>query len=215
MVRYIPIQWEGEHGVAWLPQDVLMNAAISAAISGMESMAKEGQAHFQSLKSGDMKGPEFAGKILQKGAQKAAGSGSRVLAAYAVKQGMERVGKRLTGKLLLRGMNPFLRSNAMWSVAFGLVDQGVNTYQLATGGLNQRDYQVKSTQTAGATGGAVGGGIVGAMIGNVLLPGAGGLLGMLFGSMLGEKTGSAGGQLMGEKLFPKKETSEETSAPQS
>lgn len=202
MVKHIPILWEGESSAQFVPQDIAVNAAISAAVSGLDTMVKEGQAHFEAVKSGEMKPAEYARKVLVKGARQAAGSGSRVVAAYAVKQGFEKIVRRVPVRGIATGLRPALRSSALWSVAFGVVDQGVNAWKAANGSISQREYHVRTVQNAGATGGAVSGAAAGALVGNMLLPGPGALLGMLFGSMLGEKAGSTGGRKAGEKIFP-------------
>jgi len=176
-IRLIPIDWidtVANHAPFNDPppftpgEFVLANSIFSALMSGMNGLAHEIKEHFEAFAQGKMSGTEYAAKIAEAGSQKAAFGGAKAVVAFSAQE----IVKALVDKWGQEFFKRFARSNVMTMLAFGAVDQGVDTYKYQTGQLELRDYKVNSAQNAGSASGAVTGGAAGALLGSVV-PGIG------------------------------------------
>lgn len=169
-----------------------INIPIMGALDGITGMIREGIVCFDEYRGGKITQSEVIDRVYSKGVL----YGTRTFAALSFKEGA----KVVTQKLGTEWLKRLSRSNAMTSIAYGLVDQGIDTYKWKNGNLNEVQYKVSTVKNVGSTGGAIGGMVVGTMIGSVV-PGPGTMLGAMIGGMLGGMYGAQGGQNVGEVVF--------------
>lgn len=175
----------------------IANQALTIAIlNAVNTIGREGYERYEAYNEGEITMGEFAGTVAQKGAKSAAISGTKTIAALYLREGLEELAKRI-GKNSFRR---FANSYSGTAVAFGIVDQGYDTYRWVGGQISDREYKVSSVQNAGATGGAIGGSIAGAAIGSVV-PFLGTGIGAIIGGLFGGYGGAGAGRDWGEKLF--------------
>ncbi|MEM6767761.1 MAG: glycine zipper domain-containing protein [Bacteroidota bacterium] len=175
---------------------VAIQAVTNAIISGISDMAKEGNLKLDEWEDGKINGSEYVAKVVGKGVKTATYSGSKTAAALSIKE----VAKFVTNKLGKETLKRFARSNTMTAVAFGMVDQGVDTFKYMRGDIGAKQYKVSTLQNVGSAGGAVGGAATGAALGSAV-PGLGTVLGAAIGTMLGSYGGSIMGKSLGEDFF--------------
>ena len=168
--------------------------AISGVIDGITGMIREGVYGFEDFRSGKITESELIDRVYDKGVF----SGSRTAGALSLREAFKLAGKKLGNETLKR----ITRSHAMTSVAFGLVDQGIDTYKYKTGSIDDRQYKVSTVKNVGTTSGSIGGIAVGSMIGSAV-PVVGTLVGGMLGGMIGGMYGGQGGQNLGEAIFGK------------
>ncbi len=200
-IRHIPIIWEGEAPPEMpdLPPAVEIGAqAISSAvIGGLNGMIKEGMASFQALQEGKIDQKQFTYRVIRKGTAGAVQQGSKSAAALTMRQGLIYTAKKIGSRRFLA----FSKSHAVFSVCYGVVDQGIHTYQFFQGKLDEVQYKVQTTENIGSTGGAISGAALGAFLGSTV-PGLGTVMGALIG-MAGASGGASLGKSFGEKWFGK------------
>ncbi len=102
-------------------------------------------------------------------------------------------GKELAKRSVGQAAKSALRSNAITSAAFFLVDQGADTARYAAGTINAKEYKARSCENAGSAAGSLGGTAAGAAIGTAICPG----LGTIIGGIIGGMTGGSGGGMLG------------------
>ena len=215
-ILYVPITWEGELDAPEpieLPPaaEIAFSAATNAILGGINMMIKEGMNSYEDYASGKIDQKQYTYRVMVKGSAAAAKSGGKTVVALSLKEGVKVFAKKLGAE----GFKRFARSNAMTAIAFGVVDQGADTYKYYKGELNESQYKINSSENLGGTGGAIGGAAVGAMLGSVvpgLGTGAGALLGSLMG-MLGAAGGATMGKSIGENLFGEHATDENVQPP--
>lgn len=171
-----------------------LSIAITGVMDGITGMIREGVTSFDDYRAGKITDSEMIDRVYDKGVF----NGSRTCAALSVREGAKFAGSRMGSELLKK----LTRSNAMTSVAFGLVDQSIDTYKYKTGGIDERQYKVSTVKNVGTTSGAIGGLAVGTMIGSAI-PLVGTMIGGMIGGMLGGMYGAQGGQNLGEVMFGK------------
>lgn len=217
-VRVVPIDWidvaEGKVNLMDDPpftpgQMVIANSIVSALLAGMNGLAAEIQEHFEAFARGEISGTEYAAKVAQAGSQKAALGGGKAAAAFTLQE----LVKVLSDKMGKAAFRRFARSNVMTLIAFGVVDQGIDTYKYYQGELKVRDYQINSVANVGSACGAASGGAIGAMLGS-FVPGIGTLLGATFGSYFGSYGGTMAGRSLGEQWFENPEAKEDDTPPE-
>lgn len=201
-VRYIPIDWEGEmQAPPDFPEipatiEIPIHAASAAVMSGLNGMMREGVERFEDYRSGKLDDKQYTYRIVSRGSQEAVKSGVRTVTALTLAEGAKRMITRRFGQVLLGRL---IRYNVINAVAFGLIDQGSDTFKLYRGELSSEQYKVKSVENAGGTSGAIGGAAAGALLGSVV-PGIGTAAGMMLG-MLGAMGGAAVGKSLGQQWF--------------
>ncbi|MEO0469799.1 MAG: hypothetical protein AAF206_09280 [Bacteroidota bacterium] len=176
--------------------DIAFQAAVMAAIEGVNGMVKEGLNSYDDYKEGKIGQVEYTNRVLDKGGKAAFRTGSRTAAALTLREGAKAVSNRLGSEFLKR----FARSGAMSAICFGAVDQGIDTYKWQKGELTEQQYKISTVKNFGGTGGAIGGAAIGATLGSVV-PAIGTALGAMIGGMLGAAGGAEGGQSLGESIF--------------
>lgn len=219
-IRFIPIEWENETPAPPLPElpltvDISLRAFSAGVGDGINGMIREGMEQYGALQKGEMSGGEYAKRLMLRGSREAVRGGVRTAAALTLHEGARRLILSRWGQ---RGLLRATRFNTLISLAYGVVDQGMHTFQWANGQMDTRQYKVKTTENGGITLGAISGAAAGSVIGSVV-PGlgtvAGGVLGMVM-SMLGAMSGAEVGKSLGEKWFPEApktdKTEDETSA---
>lgn len=176
--------------------EIGQTAVVQAIVSGVDGMVREGSAHMDAFKKGEIEGTEIAVKVIRTGAQKAAAGGAKTAMALGLKEGVREISKRMGWRGLWRAS--IRHSHVFTAVAFGVIDQGWSTVKWANGQIDGKAYQLDTAQNLGATGGAIGGAAAGAMLGSVI-PGVGTTLGTVLGAYLGSHGGSIGGRSFLEK----------------
>ncbi|MEL6191641.1 MAG: glycine zipper domain-containing protein [Bacteroidota bacterium] len=184
-----------------LAKGIAVQAFTNAIISGISDMAKEGNLKLDEWEDGKINGSEYVVKVVGKGLKSASFSGSKTVAALSIKE----VAKFVTNRLGKETLKRFARSNTMTAVAFGMVDQGVDTFKYVKGDIGSKQYKVSTLQNLGSAGGAVGGAATGAALGSAV-PGLGTVLGAAIGTMLGSYGGSIMGKSLGEDFFEEEGT---------
>jgi len=217
-VRVIPIEWvESKKTLTQesLPYNdppfspgemILANSVFSALLSGLSGLSQEIQLHFEAFSKGEISGTEYAARIAKAGSERAAFGGAKAVAAFS----MQEVVKAMSDKWGRELFKRFARSNVMTMLAFGAVDQSIDTYKYAQGDLSLRNYKVNSAANAGSASGAVAGGAAGALLGSVV-PGLGTFLGATIGGYFGSYGGSLAARSFAESWFPEEETAADPS----
>lgn len=180
---------------AGIANDIAMAALGSALANGIAEMTKEGNVQLDELEDGNIDSKEFMVKVVQRGAESAAKSGAKTMAALSLKEAAKVVGKKL-GKDIVKRIGP----HTFTAIAYGIVEQGTDTYLYVSGKIQVKEYKVNTAQNVGSVGGAA----VGAVLGSAI-PVAGSLL----GGMLGGYWGAILGKSLGEDFFGKVEVKEE------
>lgn len=175
---------------------IASQALTMAIINGLNSMTREGYERYAAYDAGKIEFTEFVSEVIKKGGSSAAVSGVKTVGALYVKEGIDQLAKRF-GKNALRR---FANSYAATAVAFGVVDQGYDTFRWVGGQLSDRDYKVSTAQNVGATGGAIGGAAAGATIGS-FIPFLGTGIGAILGGMMGGYAGAEQAKSWGETYF--------------
>lgn len=208
----IPIIWEGEDELPEMPfppaMELAFGAATNAILGGMQGMMKEGVDSYPDYSSGKIDQNQYTYRVFVKGTQTAITSGSKTVVALGVKEGAKVVAKKIGKESIMR----FARSNAMTAIAFGLVDQGTDTYKWSQGQMSESDFKIKTSENVGSTSGSIGGAAIGAILGSVvpgLGTGAGAAIGYMAG-MLGASGGASLGKSVGEYFFADKQVSKKT-----
>ncbi|MDP5171475.1 MAG: hypothetical protein NWR72_14615 [Bacteroidia bacterium] len=203
VLRNIPIIWEGEAPpeVPDFPPalEIGAQAVSSAILGGINGMVREGMDQFEAYQTGKLDHKQYTYRIVRKGSEAAMKQGSKAVAALTMRQGLIFAAKKMGAKRLL----VFAKGSAMISVAYGVVDQGVDTYKYFQGELKEVEFKVQTSQNVGSTGGAIGGAAMGALLGSAV-PGLGTVMGAFLG-MLGSASGASLGKAIGEKWFIEEE----------
>lgn len=188
-----------------LIKNIARSSAVAGAAGAVAGATGEAFRSYEHFKSGEMTGSEYFGRVTVTAGQTAAGVGGRTAAAAVVQEGAKQVAKRFGGETFKR----LVGSNVGTAVAFGVVEQGIDTVHLVRGKIDGREYGARSAQTVGSTGGALGGAAAGAAVGSVVVPVVGTAIGAVLGGVLGGIGGSIGGRKLGDHLFkPKREGDE-------
>lgn len=204
--REIPIEWKGMDDLPGvpphlqIPATIAIEACASAVTGGIREMMQAGQDGFTAYREGKIDEAEYTHQVVSKGTTAALKQGARTAAALTLSEGAKQVIARRWGQAVLRRLT---RYNVVGAVAFGLIDQGTDTYRLVRGDLPLRDYKIKSVENVGGTGGAISGAAAGAILGSVV-PGLGTGMGAMVGYMmgvLGAMGGASLGRSIGEHLF--------------
>jgi hypothetical protein len=117
----------------------------------------------------------------------AASSGAKTATALAIRHGLHVAAE----KVAVEGLKGVLKSNAVTTVVFGVVEQGFDTIRLTTGGISPKEYRERTCANVGSTGGAV----AGAAVGTALLPGVGTVIGGIIGGLAGQLGGGSAGSI--------------------
>ena len=201
-IRYIPIEWEGElQAPPDFPEipatvEIPMHAVSAAVMSGFHGMMREGVECYPDYRNGKLDDKQYTYRIVSRGSQDALKSGVRTVTALTLAEGAKRVITKRFGHVLVGRL---IRYNVINAIAFGIIDQGSNTFKLYQGQMTSGQYKVKSVENAGGTSGAISGAAAGALLGSVV-PGIGTAAGMMLG-MLGAMGGAAVGKSLGEQWF--------------
>jgi hypothetical protein len=208
-VRYVPIEWEGQMqappDIPEIPAtvEIPIHAVSAAVMSGLNGMMREGVERYEDYRSGKLDDKQYTYRIVSKGSQAAVTSGARTVTALTLAEGAKRMITRRFGQVLVGRL---IRYNVINAVAFGIIDQGTDTFKLYRGQMSSEQYKVKSVENAGGTSGAIGGAAAGALLGSVV-PGIGIAAGMMLG-MLGAMGGAAVGKSLGQQWFEAKKDPE-------
>lgn len=170
-------------------------AGVAGVISGATSEAWELR---DELLKGEIPAREFAARVTRASAETGALNTVKTGAALTLKEGAIALAKRSGSE----GLKRFAGSNVGTVVAFGVVEQGYHTVQLARGKLDRREYAVQSSQNVGSTGGAIGGALSGAAVGSAV-PVIGTVIGGIVGGIAGAYGGGHLGKSIAERLLKK------------
>ena len=182
--------------------DIGETAAVSAIVSGINGMVKEGQEGFAKMEEGKIDNRELTVRVIRTGAKNAATAGAKAAMAVSIKEGVRAISRKLGWRAVWRVSIKY--NNAFTAIAFGMVDQGFSTVKWVNGSLSDREYKIDTLQNIGGAGGAIGGAATGAALGSVV-PGVGTTMGAVLGAYLGSQGGSSGGKKLGEDWFPEEE----------
>ena len=185
--------------------DIGETAVVSAVVSGINGMVKEGQECMNKLNEGEMDNKEMVVRIVRTGGKNAATAGAKAAMAVSIKEGVRAISRRVGWRQLWRVSIKY--NNAFTAIAFGMVDQGFSTYKWVNGKLSDREFKIDTLQNMGAASGSIGGAATGAAIGSIV-PGVGTTMGAVMGAYLGSQGGSSGGKKLGEDWFPEEEKEE-------
>jgi len=179
-----------------LVKNIARTSAVAGAAGAVVGATGEAYKSYERFKGGELTGAEYFGRVSVSAAQNAVGVGGRTAAAAVVQEGAKAVVKRVGGETIKR----LVGSNVGTAVAFGVVEQGIDTVHLVRGTIDKHEYGARSAQTVVSTGGALGGAMAGAAVGSVV-PVFGTAIGAVVGGVLGGIGGSIGGRRLGEHLF--------------
>ena len=129
----------------------------------------------------------------------------RLAAVEATEFGLKKIAKRQLSRRLTQKFGGHVfkgvrLSNVLTAAACLLVDQGIDTAQLARGKINKKEFRRRSAENAGGAFGGLGGAATGATIGTFLCPGIGTTLGGIIGGLVGGIGGSHKSGELAEKL---------------
>ncbi|MEL6589870.1 MAG: hypothetical protein AAFQ68_07320 [Bacteroidota bacterium] len=185
-------QFSDNNPIEDLPNPDIINIPVSGVIDGLTGMVREGIVCIEEYREGKISQSEVIDRVYSKGVL----YGSRTTVALSFREGAKAAATRFGQEWMKR----LTRSNAMTSIAYGMVDQSIDTYKWKKGQLSEVQYKVSTVKNIGSTGGAIGGVMIGTMIGSVV-PGPGSMLGAMLGGMIGGMYGAEGGKNVGEAVF--------------
>ncbi len=165
-------------------KDISNQAVNAAAVSVAIEAGVAAVQNFNDLKEGYISGQEFTLKVAKTAAKSSVKAGGKTASALLIKEGGKMVAKSI-GK---EGLKKAAGSNAATGVAFGLVEQGLDTIKLASGEIDSSTYAKKTIENVGSTGGAIGGAMYGAALGSVIP-----IVGTAIGAAVGGLIGGIGG----------------------
>lgn len=132
------------------------------------------------------------------GARSAAIKGTAYgLEKAAIKAGIKQTGKQAAKQGFKQAAKSGARGNVFFSAAIAIVDQGTDTYRLARGKIDNKEYKIRTGENASGAAGSVGGAAAGAALGTLIVPGAGTVVGAVIGGIAGDLGGRSGAK----KLF--------------
>jgi hypothetical protein len=206
---HIHIEWEGDPAPPVPPQlpmrfEIALNACTAAVSSGLQGMMKAGEEHYADWQAGSLGTGEYVRRVAERGATEGVRGGARSAIALSMSEIARRQIVRRWGRIAAGRLG---RYHVVSSVAYGVVDQGIHTWQLMRGQIDERQYKVSTAENLGATGGAISGAAAGAVIGSAV-PGLGTAAGALIGmiaSMMGAMSGASLGKSLAEQWFPPQE----------
>lgn len=172
-------------------KDVVGQAKTSGVVGAAIGGVSEAINGLSDLKNGTVTGTEYTGKVVKESVKSGTKSAAKTAAALALKEGAKEVAKKAGNQALKKAAG----SNPATAVAFGVVDQVIDTAKFATGNIDSKEFRDNSCRNVGSTSGAVGGAILGAELGSIV-PGVGTAIGAVVGGIIG---GISGGGL-GRKL---------------
>lgn len=215
-VMWVPIAGDGDDSspfpfpVEWeIPVNIGLNAAITAVMTGFDTMVKEGAKSFEEFQEGKLDKMQFTYRMVHKGTQAAVKTGVRTGAGLTLSESTRYLIIKKWGEQAFRRLNKF---NLVSALAFACVDQSTHTYNWYKGNLTLRDYKIKSLENIGSTGGVLGGAAVWAMVGSVVPGGtAFGVLLMYMLGVFGASSGASIGKQIGEEMFPEEDQHTEES----
>lgn len=170
-------------------KDIAGQAGNSAIFSGILSGGYEAVSGISDYKNGSITGTEYAGRVAKTTIAVAATSGAKTAVALGMKEGGKVVAKRISSEAAKK----LAGSNVATAVAFGLVDQVVETARFINGSIDGKEYGSRTVQNVTGTGGALGGAALGASIGSVVP-----ILGTAVGGVIGAIAGGLGGSSIGK-----------------
>ena len=175
----------------------IAGCAGRAGVSGA-ALAAAGEAlgSLRELRTGQINGGEYAGRVAATGAKAGLDTAVRTTMALGTKEAAKAAARTVGAA----GLKRFAGSNPGTAVAFGVAEQAINTFKLASGKIDGREYGTRAVQTLGSTGGAIGGAAAGAAIGSIV-PGAGTVVGAVIGGIAGSIGGGGLGREIGTALF--------------
>lgn len=177
-------------------EDTAKFAGGAAVVGGVLGGVAEACHSYDELKEGRIGGLEYTGRVVTGAAKSGGGAAAKTAAALALKEG----GKEIAKRAGVESMKRVAGSNVATAVAFGVVEQVVDTGRFVTGDIDGSEYGKRSLQNAGGTGGALGGAAGGAAIGTAICPGVGTAIGALIGGISGGISGGCAGRGLG-RLF--------------
>lgn len=171
-------------------QNIGKQSMNSTIISGLAGTLEESIYGYKDFKNGNIDASTYGKNIAKATAKSAAVGGGKTASALLMKES----GKQVAKKIGKEGLKKFAGSNAATGIAFGLVEQGLNTVNLVRGKISGSEYGQQTVQNIGSTGGAIGGAIAGAAIGSAVP-----IIGTAIGGFIGGIIGSFGGGFVGKK----------------
>lgn len=177
----------GNDVIAGNMKDIAGQSGNSAILSAILTGGLEAVSCISDMRKGHINGAEFAGRVIKTTSVSAISGGAKTGAALAMKEGGKAVAKKIGGETAKR----IAGSNAATVVAFGIVEQALDTAKLFSGKIDGKEYGSRTVQNVSGTGGAIGGAAFGASIGSVV-PGIGTAIGGLVGGIVG---GIGGGSI--------------------
>ena len=148
------------------------------------------------LRRGRIDDAEYAERVVLAGANAGLDTAVRTTIALGTKEATKAAARSMGAA----GLKRFAGSNPGTAVAFGFAEQAINTIQWARGEINDRQYGIRTVQTAGSTGGAIAGATAGAAIGSAI-PVVGTVVGGVIGGLVGAIGGGGLGRDLGNLLF--------------
>lgn len=183
------------------PVGVPTNAAIfareAALLGAAVGAVNEAVAARRALIDGEIGKVHYVGRVLNRASVAGSNTAAKAVAAYAIRETVKATAKRAGATTLSR----LASSGPATAIAFGGVNQIMETTALARRKINRDEYGIRSIQNVGATGGGLGGAALGAAIGS-LIPGPGTAIGAIVGGVVGGMAGARGGRRAGEHFFP-------------
>lgn len=164
----------------------ISNASVNAAGMGAAvGAAGEAVRAGGELWRGEIGAIECGARVVGAGVVSGVEAGARNAAALGLKEAAKEGAKRLGSESLRRAAG----SNAGTAVAFGAVEQVMDTARVLTGDIDAGEYAQRTAGNVAGTAGAVGGAEAGIMLGTALCPGVGTVVGGVIGGMLGGTLG--------------------------
>jgi len=179
-------------GAKRLKQPGIKSAAkgcgVDAGLGALEQVLVEGSRKDRDLKRGAR---NVAAAGATSGGRGAAIKGTAYgLEKAAVKVGIKQTGKQATKQAARQGFKQTAkasaRGNALVGAATTLVDQGTDTYRLARGKIDKKEYRSRSCENVSGGIGSVGGAAGGAALGTMIFPGPGTVVGGIIGGLAGD-----------------------------
>lgn len=174
-------------------EDIGKFAGGVAVVGGVLGGAAEAWGSYDDLLDGRIDGLQYTGRVAGSAAKGAGGAAAKTASALALKEGGKALAKQAGSQTLKR----LAGSNIATAVAFGVVEQAVDTGRLVTGNIDGAEYGKRSLQNVGGTGGALGGAVGGAALGTAICPGVGTAIGGLIGGIACGVGGGMAGRVLG------------------
>jgi hypothetical protein len=177
-------------------QDIGHSATLAGGAGIVFGAGAAALQNFTSLTDGEITTTQYVGRVAEAGAR----SGVEATLKTGAALGLKEVAKATAKAVGSQPLRQLAGSNPGTAVAFGVVEQTLDTVQFCRGKIDGAEFGQRSLGNVGGTGGAIAGAAAGAALGSAV-PVVGTVIGGVIGGLFGAISGGWLGRATGRKLF--------------